>query len=102
MFVENIFESRYRHAAELRRLGADIRLEGRVAMVTGVRKLRGAPVTATDLRGGASLILAGLAAEGETEVYDSGHVERGYDDLGGTLRSLGADVELKQEQTTIT
>ena len=66
-------------------------------MVTGVRALRGAPVTATDLRGGASLILAGLAASGETRVYDEGHIERGYDDLAGTLRSLGADVWQNRE-----
>ena len=92
VFVENIFENRYRHAHELRRLGADIRVEGRVAMVTGVSALRGAPVTAGDLRGGAALLLAGLAAGGETRISDSGHLERGYDDPAGTLRALGADV----------
>ena len=92
VFVENIFESRYRHADELRRLGADIRVEGRVAMVTGVHRLTGAPLTAWDLRGGAALVAAGLAAEGETQVFDAGHIERGYDDLAGKLRSLGADV----------
>ena len=90
VFVENIFESRYRHADELRRLGADIRVEGRVAMVTGVRSLCAAPMTAWDLRGGAALVAAALAAEGETEVFDSGHIERGYDDLAGTLQGLGA------------
>ena len=93
VFVENIFENRYRHVDELRRLGADIRVEGRVAMVTGVNALRGAPVVAGDLRGGAALIAAGLAAEGETEVRDSGHVERGYDDIAGAFRALGGDVE---------
>ena len=94
VFVENIFENRYRHAGELRRLGADIRVEGRVAMVTGVRTLRGAPVTASDLRGGAALVVAGLgAARGVTQVFDAGHIERGYDDLDGVLRSLGAAVE---------
>ena len=92
VFVENIFENRYRHVDELRRLGADIRVEGRVAMVTGVNALHGAPVTASDLRGGAALILAGLAAEGETRVEDAGHVERGYDDIAGALRAVGADV----------
>lgn len=92
VFVENIFESRYRHVGELRRLGADIRTEGRVAMVTGVSTLTGAPVEATDLRGGAALIVAGLSAAGETAVADSGHVERGYDDITGALSSLGADI----------
>ncbi len=93
VFVENIFESRFRHVSELRRLGADIRVEGRVAMVSGVRTLRGAPLCATDLRGGAAMILAGLSAEGETRVSDSGHIERGYDDFAGCLRALGAGVE---------
>ena len=97
VFVENIFESRFRHVPELRRLGADIRVEGRVAMVCGVRRLQGAPVTATDLRGGAALILAGLSAEGETAVSDCGHIERGYDDLAGCLRQLGADVRREAE-----
>lgn len=93
VFVENIFDNRFRHADELRRLGADIRVEGRVAMVTGVRRLTAAPVTACDLRGGAALILAGLAAEGETSVQDSGHVERGYESFAENLRSLGADLD---------
>lgn len=92
VFVENIFENRFRHVAELRRLGADIRTEGRVAMVTGVRRLTGAPLTACDLRGGAAMVVAALAAEGESTVRDSGHIERGYDRLAGTLRALGADV----------
>lgn len=93
VFVENIFESRYRHVPELRRLGADIRTEGRVAMVTGVDKLKAAPVTAYDLRGGAALVLAGLSAEGETLVYDSGHICRGYEGLDKALSQLGADIK---------
>ena len=92
-FVENLFENRFRHAEELKRLGADIRTEGRVAMVTGVRELTGAPVQATDLRGGAALIISALAARGETTVYDDGHVCRGYDKLDESLRTLGADIE---------
>lgn len=92
VFVENIFENRYRHAYEMSRLGADIRVEGRVAMVTGVQRLVGAPVTAGDLRGGAALIVAGLAADGETKVFDSGHVERGYDDIAGALQSIGGSI----------
>ena len=93
VFVENIFESRYRHVPELCRLGADIRTEGRVAMVTGVERLCGAPVTACDLRGGAALVLAALAAEGETRVFDSGHIERGYESFDSCLAALGADIE---------
>ena len=92
VFVENIFENRFRHIPELRRLGAEISTEGRVAIVTGVPALTGAAVEAEDLRGGAALVIAGLSAEGETQVEDPGHIERGYDDLAGTLRSLGADV----------
>lgn len=92
-FVENIFTNRYRQAAEMLRLGADIRTEGRVAIVTGVDRLRGVPVLAEDLRGGASLILAGLGAEGITDVTDHGHVERGYDGLDRALRALGAQIE---------
>jgi UDP-N-acetylglucosamine 1-carboxyvinyltransferase len=92
VFVENIFENRYRHTDEMKRLGADIRTQGRVAMVTGVRRLLGAPVTSTDLRGGAALVLAALTAEGVTEVSGVRHIDRGYDDLEGVLRSLGADM----------
>lgn len=92
VFVENIFENRYRHTDELKRLGADIRTEGRVAMVTGVPRLRAALVTATDLRGGAALIIAALSADGETQIFDSGHVERGYDKIENVLRCLGAEI----------
>lgn len=95
MFVENIFENRYRHAAELTRMGADIRLEGRVAMVCGVEKLHGAAVRATDLRGGAALIIAALQAEDETRIEDIHHILRGYEDIAGDLRALGAQVCLK-------
>ncbi len=93
VFVENIFESRFRHVPELRRFGADVRVEGRVAMVCGVKTLYGAPVTATDLRGGAAMVLAGLSAEGETQVFDSGHIERGYERFDECLGALGADVK---------
>lgn len=92
VFVENVFRNRYRYVSELRRLGAKVQLEGSVAVVTGVPELQGAPATATDLRGGAALVIAGLSAEGETEILDSGHIVRGYDALDETLRTLGADV----------
>ena len=93
VFVENIFENRFRQAAELRRLGAVIRTEGRVAAVTGVERLRGADVLAEDLRGGAALVTAALGAEGETVVKDPGHIDRGYESLDGTLSRLGAHIE---------
>ena len=92
VFVENIFENRYRHAGELRRLGADIVTEGRAAMVTGITKLHGAQVVATDLRGGAALLVAALCAEGTTEISELSHIDRGYDNIEQTLRALGADI----------
>jgi UDP-N-acetylglucosamine 1-carboxyvinyltransferase len=93
VFVENIFENRYRHVAELLRMGADIKTEGRVAIVSGVSRLRGAPITSTDLRGGASLIVAALGAEGVTEISGVQHIDRGYDNIVGVLESLGADIK---------
>ena len=92
LFRENIFESRFRHVSALRQLGARICVDGPEALVTGVERLEGAAVESTDLRGGAAMILAGLQAEGETLVWDRGHVRRGYEDLDGTLRSLGAEI----------
>ena len=92
MFVENIFENRYRHAAELTRMGADIRLEGKVALVSGVERLYGGEVHATDLRGGAALTVAALQAEGTTTLYDIHHILRGYEDITRDLRALGADI----------
>ncbi len=92
MFIENIFESRFRHAEEMRRFGADITIRGPMALVTGVERLAGAEVTSPDLRGGAALVAAGLGAEGETRIRDDGHILRGYDGLDACLRSLGAEV----------
>ncbi len=92
VFVENIFENRYRHVCELRRMGAEIRTEGRVSMVTGVDRLYGAPVTATDLRGGAALVIAALSAEGETTIFDSGHILRGYEAFDTALQGIGAQI----------
>lgn len=92
MFVENIFESRYRHAGELIRMGADIRVEGRVAVVSGVKRLYGANVNATDLRGGAGLVVAALGAEGQTTVGDIEFIERGYCGLDESLANLGAKI----------
>ena len=89
---ETIFENRFTHVAELRRLGADIQHDGRTAVVKGVPKLSGAPVMATDLRASASLILAGLAAEGQTVVSRIYHLDRGYDSIESKLSGLGADI----------
>ena len=92
VFTENIFTNRYRHAEEFRRLGAAVSIEGRVAYVTGVDRLTGAPLTSSDLRGGAAMIVAGLSAEGETEILDNGYINRGYDRFDACLSALGADV----------
>ena len=92
VFEENLFANRYRHVDELSRMGANIRVFGRVAVVTGVDALHSAPVRCTDLRGGAALCVAALAAEGETSVREIGHIDRGYQDLAGDLRRLGADI----------
>lgn len=94
VFVENIFENRYRHVDELCRMGADIRVADRVAVVTGVPALYGAQVRCTDLRGGAALLVAGLAARGETRIGDVFHIQRGYQDPVGDLRALGADIQM--------
>jgi UDP-N-acetylglucosamine 1-carboxyvinyltransferase len=92
VFEENIFENRYRHVDELTRMGAEIRVAGRVAVVMGVERLHGARLRATDLRGGAALCVAALAAEGRSEITEIFHVDRGYEDLARDLRLLGADV----------
>ena len=92
MIVENMFDSRYRHVDELARMGADIRVEGRVAVVYGVPRLHGAQVRATDLRGGAALAVAALGAEGRSELTGVHHIDRGYQSLEGDLRRLGAEI----------
>ena len=92
VFEENIFENRYRHVDELTRMGADIRVAGRVAVVTGTEILHGTNLRCTDLRGGAALCVAALAAEGQTHVSEIGHIDRGYQDIVGDLRALGADI----------
>jgi UDP-N-acetylglucosamine 1-carboxyvinyltransferase len=93
LLTETIFENRYMHVPELARMGADIEVRGRSAVVRGVEKLVGAPVMATDLRASMSLILAGLAAEGETEVHRVYHLDRGYERLEEKLQAVGADIE---------
>lgn len=95
VFIETIFESRYKHVCELMRMGAHIKVEGRVAVVEGVPTLSGAPVECTDLRGGAALVLAGLAAGGTTEITQLQHLERGYEAIVQTLAEVGAHILLQ-------
>jgi UDP-N-acetylglucosamine 1-carboxyvinyltransferase len=94
---ETIFENRYMHVPELRRMGADIDIHGRSAIVRGVQQLTGANVMATDLRASMSLVLAGLAAEGETEVLRVYHLDRGYERLEEKLSAVGATIERRSQ-----
>ena len=93
LLTETIFENRYMHVPELTRMGADIEVRGRSAVVRGVDGLVGAPVMATDLRASMSLVIAGLAAEGETQVNRVYHLDRGYERLEEKLQAVGADIE---------
>ncbi len=90
--TESMFDNRFRYVDELRRMGADISVDGKVAIIEGVEHLTGAPVKASDLRAGAALIIAGLSTEGTTEIEDIYHIERGYEDMEIKLRNLGADI----------
>ena len=92
IITENVFENRFAHAGDLRRMGADIKIEGRNSIIKGVKKLSAAPVMASDLRGGAALVLAGLAAEGTTEISRVYHIDRGYVKIEDKLRKLGANI----------
>ena len=92
IITENVFENRFMFAAELMRMGADISIEEHHALVRGVARLQGADVSATDLRAGAALVLAGVVGEGETRIHSIQHIDRGYEDYVGKLVSLGADV----------
>lgn len=93
VLVESIFDNRFKHAAELLRLGADIKIEGRVAIINGVQGLSGSVVEASDLRAGAALVIAGLMAEGQTRVVGVHHLDRGYEQLEARIRNLGADIQ---------
>ena len=92
VITENVFENRFMFAAELMRMGADVTLDDHHAIVRGVDHLEGAPVSSTDLRAGAALVLAGIVADGETSVHHLEHIDRGYEDYVGKLASLGADI----------
>ena len=91
--TENLFSGRFRYVDELIRMGAEIRTEGHHAVIRGVDSLSGAPVRAHDIRAGAALVTAALKADGETEIRDPHHIDRGYEDLVGNLKSLGADID---------
>ena len=95
VIVENIFENRYKYTQELLRMGAKITIEGRTAIIKGVRRLQGAKVKATDLRGGAAMVIAGMAAHGITEVEDIHYIQRGYEKFEQKLTQLGAKIYMK-------
>lgn len=95
ILTENVFESRFLFVDELNRMGSQIRVEGHHAVIRGIERLSSAPVQVPDIRAGAALVLSGLCAEGVTEVYDAGHIERGYEDFVGKMRSLGAEIEVR-------
>ena len=92
IIVENIFENRFKYTGELQKMGAKISVEGKTAIIKGVKKLYGTKVMATDLRGGASLVLAGLVAKGTTNVENIEYILRGYENLDGKLKNLGAEI----------
>ena len=93
VIVENVFDNRFKHAAELKRMGADITLKDRTAVISGVERLMGATMFAHDLRGGAALVIAGLCADGRSVVYGSEYVDRGYERFENMLGALGADID---------
>ena len=97
VITEGIYDNRFKYLTELRKMGAQVQVDGRVALIEGVDKLCGAPVAACDLRAGAAMVIAGLCAEGTTEVEDVHYIERGYEDFVGKLRKLGADIALVHE-----
>ena len=92
VITEGVFDNRYKYVNELRKMGAQIQVDGRTAVIEGIEKYSGAPVAACDLRAGAAMVIAGLCAEGETQVEDVHYIERGYENFVGKLRGLGADI----------
>jgi UDP-N-acetylglucosamine 1-carboxyvinyltransferase len=101
IITEKIYPDRFMHIAELARMGAKIRKEGNSAIIQGVDKLHGAPVMASDLRASAALVLAGLAADGETEVLRVYHIDRGYEEIEKKLARLGADIKRKVDKRSV-
>lgn len=98
MVTESIFENRFKYVDELTRMGAKIKVEGNVSIIEGQKLLTGASVNALDLRAGAALVLAGLAAQGVTVVHDIGYIQRGYEHFERKLQSLGADIVLAENE----
>ena len=92
MISETIWDSRFQYVDELKRMGANIKVDGRVAVIEGVGHLTGAPVKSTDLRAGAGMVIAALIARGATEIHALHHIDRGYEDMEGKFRALGADI----------
>ena len=92
LIAESIWENRHKHIDELKKMGAIIKVEGRTAIIDGIEKLAGAKVIATDLRAGAAMVIAGLVADGETEILDIEHIDRGYPHIENKFRALGADI----------
>jgi UDP-N-acetylglucosamine 1-carboxyvinyltransferase len=93
VITENLYDARYRYVGELARMGADISIEAQHAIIRGVERLSGCPVLAPDIRAGAALVLAGLAADGVSEIGEVSHIDRGYEDFVGKLAALGATIE---------
>jgi UDP-N-acetylglucosamine 1-carboxyvinyltransferase len=101
ILTENVFEARFLFVDELNRMGARIRVEGHHAVIRGVERLSGAPVRVPDIRAGAALVVGGLCADGSTEVYDSGHIRRGYEDFDDKLRKLGAEISVIEHEPLV-
>ncbi len=101
VITEGVWDNRFRYVDELRRLGALIQVDGKVAVVEGVESLKGAPVRATDLRAGAAMLIAGLVAKGTTEIEEIYHIERGYEDIVFKLKKLGADIRVISEELDV-
>jgi UDP-N-acetylglucosamine 1-carboxyvinyltransferase len=93
MISEGVWDNRFRYAEQLARMGATIKVDGKVAVVEGVKQLKGAPIKADDLRAGAAMLIAGLTATGTTEIEDIDHIDRGYEDVVDKFRLLGADIK---------
>jgi len=98
MVVENIFENRYKYVQELARMGAKINIEGRTAVIKGTKRIHGTAVKATDLRGGAALVLEGLMAKGTTTVQNIEYILRGYEKFDEKLRKIGANIKLQSSE----
>jgi UDP-N-acetylglucosamine 1-carboxyvinyltransferase len=99
--TEGIYDNRYKYTLELHKMGADVKVDGPTAVISGVRALNGASVAACDLRAGAAMVIAGLCARGETEITDIHYIERGYEDFVGKLRNVGADITLVRDKETV-